>query len=463
MFIKNLIALFIVFFITACDNNTVDIFDNDTNSDVVNNDIISFESEPYSNTQWAIKYNKEFYEENNIAADAHINPEETYDKYLGTGIKIAIIDDGFDTSHLELQGRILDKINFSGSGDSYDVTHTNSDDYHGTAVGGIISANANKIGIRGIAPNAQLILIKMGEYNTDEETINMFKYAVDAGADIISCSWGTYNVSDSVKAYIDDISTNKRDGKGVIIVFASGNDNQNMENDESSIESVVGVGATDHTALRTSYSNYGSALDVVAPGGDYYGDYGISTLDPLGSFGITDDEYNLYGYEVSFIGTSASAPIVSGAIALALESNPDLTREEVQNLLKTTSDKIGLNLPYIEDYDIINEKNPTLTGILGSQNNSDFKLIIISYEDNTIYGPYSINIDGNSWSSIVTDELSEGFYKALLVESGQVLATEESFEINLSKESSSNGLRNDYYGYGKINLSKLVEASLALK
>lgn len=426
----------------------------------------------YSNTQWYKDFNEEFFIANDIDSNAHINPENTYSRYKGSGVKIAIIDDGFDTTHYELENRIYKTINFTNSGLLSDVSHTYSNEYHGTAVAGIIASGENKYGITGIAPNSQLILIKMSEYSSDTETIDMFKAAVDAGADIINCSWGTGDVSSIVSQYIDTIATNGRDSKGVIVVFAAGNNNYLMDGDESALETVIGVGATDHTALRTSYSDYGPDLDVVAPGGgDYYGDYGISTLDPIGDNGITDNDLNLYnemrnGSEVSFIGTSAAAPIVSGAIALMLESNPNLTRVEIQTLLKSTSDKIGLNIPYLKDFDIINSQTPMFTGQLGTSNNSDFSLRLISNED-IAYGPYSISIQGDKWSSQVTDILPFGFYSAQLVsneekEEDEIFATDSYIEINNLKEPLSNELKNDYYGYGKINLSKLIEASLEL-
>jgi len=322
-------------------NSSCDFQDNDiTYYNYTINDNISFDNEPYGYTQWGLHYDKYFYENNYINKDAHIHGDEVYQNYTGNGVKIAIIDDGFDTEHYELEGRVVKTINYTDEYINTDVSHTYSDDYHGTAVAGIIASNSNGYGIRGVAPNTQLILIKMKESSSDSETIDMFRKAVEAGADIINCSWGTDDVSQSVKDYINCISTNGRDKKGVIVVFASGNTAKNMGNDESAISGVIGVGATNEYNQISSYSNYGKDLDVVAPGGSEYG-LGITTLDPMGYDGLMANEYNGYDNYYSFIGTSAAAPIVSGALALVLEKYPDITREEVQYLLKTTSDKIG--------------------------------------------------------------------------------------------------------------------------
>jgi len=303
---------------------------------------ITFKSEPYYYQQWYLEYNSTFYSENNINENAHIHSENLLKSHTGNGIKIAIIDDGLDITHEDLKDSIIATYNVITK--TTNVSHTNQNEYHGTAVTGIIGARVNSKGIQGIASKSQIIFLKYKENMSDSETIELFNKAQEFGADIINCSWGTYDVSQSVKDKIIDLSNNGRDGKGIIIVFACGNDNQDMKNDESSIPEVISVGATDKDNLRAWYSNYGANLDVVAPGGYYVG---ITTLDDMGTNGVAslDNNYLLYNDVNSFIGTSASAPIVSGVVALMLEKNPNLTRIEVENILKSNSDKIG-NLQY---------------------------------------------------------------------------------------------------------------------
>jgi len=299
--------------------------------------------EPYEYQQWYIEHNTTFYQQNGIDEDAHIHADNLLSTYTGNGIKIAIIDDGLDVNHEDLQGALYKTYNVAL--DSTDVSHTDMYGFHGTATTGIIGARANGIGIRGIAPNAQIIFLKYSVYGTDSETIALFDKAAEFGADIISNSWGTYNVTPAVRDKIVDLSKNGRDGKGIVIVFASGNDDQDMGNDESAIPEVIAVSATDKENLRTYYSNYGVELDIMAPGGYHLG---ITTLDDLGYKGLNSDDYSLYNSPNTFIGTSASAPIVSALIALMLEKNPNLTREEIDTLIKENADKIG-NVPYDED------------------------------------------------------------------------------------------------------------------
>jgi len=175
---------------------------------------------------------------------------------------------------------------------------------------------------------------------TDTDIIALFDKAAAFGADIISNSWGTGNVSPAVKAKIVDLATNSRGGKGITIVFACGNNDQDMGNDESAIPEVVSVGATNNDNVRAGYSNYGANLDIMAPGGEYLG---ITTIDPMGSNGgaSIDTDYLVYNDSNGFVGTSAATPIVSGVVALMLEKNPNLTRVEIENILKSSADNIG--------------------------------------------------------------------------------------------------------------------------
>jgi len=338
-------------------NETIETIENNISEPVVNvetnlsneNNITVDQNksiqEPYFGEQWYLEENVTFYEENNIDSNASIHFGKNY-TYTGKGVKIAVIDDGLDVTHPELNGTVVATYDIRTR--STNVAHTSMIGHHGTAVTGIIGANDNGIGIKGIASESQIIFLKHKEGMSDSETIELFNKAQEFGADIINCSWGTYDVSEAVKEVIQELAMNGRDGKGIIIVFATGNDAQDMGNDESAIPEVIAVSATDKDNLRAWYSNYGENLDVVAPGGF---DIGITTLDAMGENGVgtLNDDYLLANDENSFIGTSASAPIVSGVIALMLEKNPNITRIEVEKALQNQSDKIG-NLDYVDGF-----------------------------------------------------------------------------------------------------------------
>jgi len=298
--------------------------------------------DPFYQEQWYLHFDADFYNLYNIDPDAHIHAADYLIQHTGIGIKVAIIDDGLDLSHEDLQTAVTRTINVDGGSD---VSHNSFDDFHGTAITGILGARSNSLGIKGVASNAELFFLKYSSNISDSELIRLFYKAEEWGADVINNSWGTGNVSQALKDTIVELSRHGRQGKGINIVFAAGNDSQDMGNDEASIPEVISVASTDEDNLRAVYSDFGRELDVVAPGGYTLG---MTTLDPMGDKGIAsiDENYLLFDDAEGFIGTSTSAPIVSGVIALLLEINPELTSTQVSDLLHNTADKVG-TLDYV--------------------------------------------------------------------------------------------------------------------
>lgn len=292
--------------------------------------------DPLYSQQWYLHYDKTLYSRHFFSPDAHIHLDSMSQKYKGKGIKIAVFDDGCDIDHEDLSGAILTTYN-TGNGSS-DVQENGLVQMHGTAVAGIIAARENGVGIIGIAPQSKLIIIKYTLPINTAQLIEGFMFAEQNGADVINCSWGTGDVSPALKTTLQDFANNARGGKGLPIVFASGNSNTDIVSDESGINEVISVGATNVDNLRTSYSDYGDALDIMAPGGEYFG---ITTLDRMNTSGYYNGNYIEYNAEHLFAGTSASAPIVTGVIALMLEANPDLTRVEIESILHQSASKIG--------------------------------------------------------------------------------------------------------------------------
>ena len=330
----------------STSNNTSDNISNMEDRDITY--VEKKYTDKYFYQQWYINYNFDFYSKNGIVPQAGIDATKSMSKYTGRGIKIAIIDDGLDIYHEDLEDALIASYDIE-TGTS-DVSHREFTGFHGTAVSGIVLARDNDKGIAGIAPEADLIFLRYVDEMTDAQTIELFNKAVEFGADIIVCSWGTYNVSQAVKDKIIDLANNGRGGLGIPIVFAVGNDGTYMGNDESAIGEVISVGASNIDNDRAWYSNYGEHLDILAPGGDF--DSAITTLDDMGDRGVAilDPNYILYDDYDGFAGTSPSAAIVGGAIALMLEANPNLTRSEIEHILKDTAQKIG-------DTEYINGRN----------------------------------------------------------------------------------------------------------
>jgi len=296
---------------------------------------------------------------------ADINATGAWKITKGVDVKIAIIDDGFDTLHEDLKDAIVAQKDFDY--DDNDASYNNTHDYHGTLCSGIALARENGKGTVGVAPKSSLIAIKVGGKDgagetlmtSDSQLINSFLWAKEQGADVISCSWGTYSVSDGLKTTIDSIALSGRNGRGTPIFFAAGNDGLGQfawDDDEAALESVIAVGASTDKNERAYFSNYGSALDLVAPGGDGYSTgFGIATTDLTGYIGYelnspTHPNYTFASDYTGFHGTSAATPMAAATAALMLSINPNLTRNEIKSILQTTADKIG-STPYI------NEKN----------------------------------------------------------------------------------------------------------
>ena len=287
----------------------------------------------------------------------------------GSNVKLAIIDDGFDLTHEDFQGRFLPGHDFA---DGDDNPMPGNQDMHGTSVAGVAGgATDNAIGIAGACPNCQLIPIRMrmsGITSLDSSAIEAFEWAADAGADIISNSWGpadnsgqTVDMNQTLKDLVANIATTGRNGLGTIILFAAGNGGESIETDGyASNPNVFAIGATNASGNRASYSDFGNSLDFMASscdidssGGDGWagGSYidGIWTTDNMGSSGYnsgnTNDGDALGNYTNSFGGTSSACPLAAGITGLVLTANPNLTKDQIYEIYKETSDKNGLE-PY---------------------------------------------------------------------------------------------------------------------
>ena len=261
----------------------------------------------------------------------------------GEGAKVGIIDDAVDIRHEDLKNNIAGFKNYAdASTDDPSPTARVGDyngDWHGTSCAGLIVAEENDKGSVGVAPQAKLYAVKDGPYISD--SVKAFYWLESQGVSVISNSWGTYSLDDALNRTFKDLYKRGRGGKGVLIIFASGNDGYNLDSpyyqDESESPYVLSVGASSEEDFVTSYSNYGKSLDILAPGSEYGT---IVTTDVTGAKGYTP-----YDYTFDFAGTSAAAPIVAGVAALVLSVNPDLTAKDVIEILENTADKIG-NIPY---------------------------------------------------------------------------------------------------------------------
>jgi len=295
-------------------------------------------NDPYAYDSWHLF-------DNWYSDGGDINIEQAWNYTKGAGIKVAVYDKGIDINHPDLTSNIDIEAFRNYNDPSSDIPYDSTDgEWHGTACAGIIAAKENNIGGVGIAPEATLYAVGYSDDNISQD-IEAFKWMMDDGVSVINNSWGSYSTLDAYTEIFKELATNGRDGKGVILVFAAGNEERDLDtfgiNDESESPYVFSVAASTRNNTIASYSNYGSAMDFTAPGGSVGS--GIVTTDATGRNG-----YNRSNYNQNFIGTSAAAPMVSGTAALMLAANPNLTRGDVYKILKFSAQKKG-NYTYDEN------------------------------------------------------------------------------------------------------------------
>lgn len=274
--------------------------------------------------------------------DIDCNALEAWDLTLGSSsITVAVIDDGLE-NHEDLAtagGASRYTNGFSpvnnGNGDAV------SGSAHGVSCAGSIAASHNSIGVRGVAPLVNLISVNIfvgGE--SSQDLADAISWAQSNGADVMSNSWGFGSCTYSIAALdnaIANANNNGRGGLGCVITFATGNDYNSCVSYPGDNVDVIGVGAVANTGARSAYSNYGPALDIMAPSNNVGGPgAGVRTTDRMGSPG-----YNGTNYTNTFGGTSSATPVVSGVAALLLGFNPNLTSDEVKNILYTTANDMG--------------------------------------------------------------------------------------------------------------------------
>ena len=273
-------------------------------------------------------------------------------------VTIAVIDNGFDLSHPDLQGKVTRPFDLWTQ--SSRILQGDPQFTHGTPCASVALASSNGTGIVGAAPNAKFMPVSGTSFSL-RATEQMFDYCVKNGADIISCSWGTtdpnFSLSPLKEQAIARAAREGRNGKGCIILFAAGNDDRDFLNFYAAHPDVIAVGASTSKDQHASYSNRGRELSVCAPSnGDWpiiaaraWWDQG-TTQRGIGDFRFWADGRSRGDRYKHFGGTSSSCPLVAGICALLLSVNPDLTAREVKEILQSTADKIGQPWEYVNGH-----------------------------------------------------------------------------------------------------------------
>ena len=231
-------------------------------------------------------------------------------------VLVAVVDSGIKADHPDLAGKVVGGYDFVN-----ERAEVVDDNGHGTMVASFITANTNNHqGLAGLAPETRLLAFKALDASGGGSHFDVARAivaAANAGARVINLSLGGL-----VSTRITQIAADYAHARGAVVVAASGNDGTYQPNFPAAGRGAIAVGATDRQDEVALFSQRGAHVAVVAPGSGVLG-------------------ANRAGEQTVASGTSFSAPIVSGVVALMLAVNPSLTAADVQLILEGTAEDLG--------------------------------------------------------------------------------------------------------------------------
>ncbi|WP_433928826.1 S8 family serine peptidase [Sorangium cellulosum] len=259
--------------------------------------------------------------------------EEAWGRTRGdAATSIVVVDTGCDLDHPDLAAKMDPGRDVIDGDDDPTYQPGEAGVSHGTACAGLVAADTdNGVGIAGGCPACRVRCVRLldDEPRPISQSVDAFEFALQVNASIVSNSWGYAEpmpVPRVVEDAINRLFEAGRDGKGALILFAAGNDDREIGEDElQAVRGVLTVGAVNHLEEETSFTNRGSAVDLVAP-------TGTLTTDIAGREGDTSDDYtSLFG------GTSSACPVAAGVAGLLVSAAPELTAGELYDLMIRTA------------------------------------------------------------------------------------------------------------------------------
>lgn len=321
---------------------------------------IELPNDPYLNNQWYL---------NRIGFYSIWNKN-----FIGKNVVVAIIDSGVYIDHPDLKDNIWrNKLEIFGNSKDDDnngfiddvngwdfvnnipdprpkINSNGNDDglNHGTMIAGIIGAKSNNsLGISGISSNVKIMPLKAlnesGEGKIND-VVRAIDYAINNGADIINLSFSGLNYNQGFKEAIE-----RAYRAGIIVVAAAGNNDSDLDKnplypacfqDSTGKNIIISVGATDTLDQKAFFSSYGkNCVDISAPGISFFSTY---------FYDSQEGEYKNYnGY---WSGSSMSAAVISGSLALIKEANPKLNNKQLLEILFKSVDNINpLNPNHVDE------------------------------------------------------------------------------------------------------------------
>ena len=278
--------------------------------------------------------------------DADIDAPEAWAISTGSpAVRVAVIDTGVDYNHPDLAANYVGGDDFTaGDGDPMD------DHGHGTHVSGTIAAAMNNLtgdpgkeeGVVGVAPNASILAYKVCDAAgacTDFGIQQAIESAVAAGANVINMSLGSTEYSASL-----DEAVQYAWSRNVVVVAGAGNNGNTQLFYPAALENVISVGAFDEDHRRASFSNYGSWVDISAPGNVI-----MSTYPRAGCAGAEPEPGDTGCYTWQS-GTSMATPHAAGAAALVWSRADVTSASDVVNILLQSADPAGVDSTRLDSW-----------------------------------------------------------------------------------------------------------------
>jgi subtilisin family serine protease len=264
-----------------------------------------------------------------------------WDVSTGSNVVVAVVDTGISQGGEDLLCQTL-VAPFNAITDT--PGSAVDDEGHGTHVAGTIAQCTNNgVGVAGLAYGARLMPVKVLGSNGSGYSSDIAQgidWARTNGAQVINMSLGASCATTwpGCSSSIEDAAISAATSAGIVVVVASGNDNSPYVSTPANNPNVISVGAVRYDLQRAPYSNYGSGLDVVAPGGDM-------TVDQNGDGypdGVLQETFGQGGWGYYFLdGTSMATPHVAAAVAILKAAFPSATRDQITSALLTSAKDLG--------------------------------------------------------------------------------------------------------------------------
>ncbi|MDX2241221.1 MAG: S8 family serine peptidase [Leptolyngbyaceae cyanobacterium bins.302] len=355
-----------------------------------------------------------------LAPNSHVFAEQAWDITRGVrSVVVAIMDDSVDSNHPDFQGmgKIVAPKDFYDN-DALPLPGL-ADDNHGTACAGVAVAEENGTGAVGVAPGCALMPLRTSGFLDDEAIEQLFGWAMTQGAAVISCSWGAaavnFPLSLRQRNALTRAASEGRNGKGCVIVFAAGNANRPTNG------TINEQGWVDNVIRGTTQWLNGFAVhpDVIA----------VSASTSLNRKAA----YSNWGREIAVCAPSNNAPPGMGLQQVGYVYTPPDVQSGLSGLGVVTTDRVGgagySSTNFADDFGGTSSACPLVAGVAA--------LVLSANPDLT----------------------AAEVRQVLQQTADKIVDPNPDPQFGFRKGTYENGGRCDWFGYGKVNAFKAVQAA----